>query len=78
IYPNAEIGEKIFELEKSGFLAFAAAISNISKIEAERIIVNFTGRFLESNSALPEPATPHLTYDPVEGVNNLIKKLNNL
>ena len=45
IYPNKEVGFKLFDLEKSGFIAFIGAIVAANNIEANDVIVNFTGRY---------------------------------
>ncbi|MFX1314838.1 MAG: hypothetical protein ACFE9T_03175 [Promethearchaeota archaeon] len=44
-------------------------------IESESIIVNFTGRYPENNTLLPNSATPHLYYNPEQGIKMLIKVL---
>ena len=75
IYPSKEIGNKLFDLEKSGFIAFIAAIISEREIEADNIVVNFTGRYIEANSQFPEPATPHIRYNPNEGPSKLLELL---
>ncbi|MHA2008961.1 MAG: hypothetical protein ACXABO_15910 [Promethearchaeota archaeon] len=76
IYPNKEVGMKLFNLEKSGFIAFVGAIISANKIEANNIIVNFTGRYPDPNLIVPKAATPYLLYDPINGVKELIRTLN--
>ncbi len=76
VYPSKEIGLKLFEIEKSGFMAFVGAITSAPKIESNNIIINFTGRYPESNMTNFTSATPYLIYNPSKGVRKLVRALN--
>ena len=76
IYPNKDVGLKLFNLEKSGFMAFAGAIIYANNIKANKIIVNFTGRYPDPNLTIPSTATPNIYYNPVNGVKELTRRLN--
>ncbi len=76
IYPTIDLALKFFELEKSGIIAFIGAIKSAKEITSNNIIVNFTGRYPEKSSILPSSATPHVLYDPDQGIEQLIKMLN--
>jgi len=76
IYPNINIGSKLFELEKSGFIAFAGAMNSVNKIESKNIIINFTGRYMDPNSSIPISASPHILYNPSKGIDPLLDLLN--
>ncbi len=76
VYPNKDIGSKLYDLEKSGFIAFIGAIVFANKIESSNIVINFTGRYPDADTLIPRPATPHLIYEPSKGVQELIKNLN--
>ncbi len=78
IYPNMKIGLKLFDIEKSGFFAFVGALKSIKKIRSNNIVVNFTGRYPQNTStfpSLPSPATPHIYYNPSNGIKNLLAQL---
>ncbi|MFX1366406.1 MAG: hypothetical protein ACFFCE_01870 [Promethearchaeota archaeon] len=76
IYPTIDLALKFFELEKSGIIAFIGAIKSAKKINSNNIIVNFTGRYPEKNSFFPSSATPHILYNPEQGIEHLITMLN--
>jgi hypothetical protein len=76
IYPNREIGSKLFDIEKSGFIAFVGVLKALKKIESETIIINFTGRYLDPKTSIPAPAVPHIMYDPSNGIKPLLRKIN--
>lgn len=76
VYKNKAIGLKLFEIEKSGFMAFVGTIISADNIKSKNIVVNFTGRCLDQNSPIPTSAKPNILYDPSEGVNKLINLLN--
>ena len=76
VYPSKEIGLKLFKIEKSGFMAFVGAITSAPKIESNNIIINFTGRYPESNMTNFTSATPYLIYNPSKGVRKLVRALN--
>jgi len=75
LYQNREIGVKLFDLEKSGFIAFIGVIKSENLIESENIIVNFTGRLLKFNDPVPKPAKPHIKFDETQGISKLIDLL---
>ncbi|MFX1339473.1 MAG: hypothetical protein ACFFDK_12745 [Promethearchaeota archaeon] len=75
VYPTIEIGTKLFELEKSGFIAIIGALKSKSIIESKTIIINFTGRYLDPISSIPITASPYLSYNPHKGVENFMKIL---
>ncbi len=75
VYPNKEIGLKMFDLEKSGFISFVGAIKTIKKIESNTIIINFTGRYLNGDLSLHIPANPHFFYNPSNGIEKLLDLL---
>jgi len=76
VYPDKDIGSKMYDLEKSGFIAFVGAIIFANKIESSNIVINFTGRYPDPDTLIPKPATPHLIFNPSKGVQELIKNLN--
>ncbi|MFX1490034.1 MAG: hypothetical protein ACFFBI_12845 [Promethearchaeota archaeon] len=76
IYPNKEIGLKLFNLEKSGFIAFIGAICSAKNVKAENIIVNFTGRYLDPNLTVPSAAIPNIYHYPTDNLKELLRKLN--
>ena len=75
VYPSIEIGLKLFEIEKSGFMAFVGAIISAVDIDSNNIIINFTGRYPDSNVINLTSATPHLIYEPSNGVQKLVRLL---
>lgn len=75
-FPNKEVGLKLFELEKSGFIAFTGAIISANRIESNNIIVNFTGRYIDPKTIIPISATPQILYDPSDGIEPLLNLLN--
>lgn len=76
IYPSKYIGLKLFDLEKSGFIAFTGAIIASNKIKANNIVVNFTGRYPDPKLIIPKTAKPHFVYKPTENIKDFISKLN--
>ena len=76
VYPNEEIGQKYYELEKSGFMAIIAALNSIKNIKANNIIINFTGRFMDPDVKVPITATPDLIIDPSKEIDHFIEALN--
>ncbi|MHA1438258.1 MAG: hypothetical protein ACTSPD_11825 [Promethearchaeota archaeon] len=72
IYPKKNLGQKLFNLEKSGFIAFAGALKAANKIKSKNIIVNFTGRYLDNDLKLPTTALPHIIFNPAEGYQKLL------
>ncbi|MFX1280653.1 MAG: hypothetical protein ACFFA3_14855 [Promethearchaeota archaeon] len=76
IYPSKYIGLKLFDLEKSGFIAFTGAILASNKIEANNIVVNFTGRYPDPKLIIPKTAKPHFFYKTTENIKDFISKLN--
>lgn len=75
IYPNTKIGMKFFQLEKSGFMAFVGAMIYANNIKAKEVIINFTGRYPDSNEIFPKSATPDIIFNPSESVEDLIRRL---
>ncbi|MHA2475255.1 MAG: hypothetical protein ACXAES_18695 [Promethearchaeota archaeon] len=75
IYPNTEIGMKLFDLEKSGFMAFVGAMIYAKNIKAKEVIINFTGRYPDPNEVIPRAATPNIIFNPSKGVEDLIRRL---
>ncbi|MFX1276236.1 MAG: hypothetical protein ACFFAT_14500, partial [Promethearchaeota archaeon] len=75
IYPNEELGLHYYELEKSGFIAFTGTFNSIDIIESENIVINFTGRYIDPTSTFPKTATPHILFDPLKGIDELLKVL---
>ncbi|MFX1257430.1 MAG: hypothetical protein ACFFAN_06210 [Promethearchaeota archaeon] len=75
IYPNNEIGMKLFELEKSGFMAFIGVIKSANQINSKNIVINFTGRYLNNHSSIPIPAKPHVLFNPSNGIEELLNIL---
>ncbi|MFX1297733.1 MAG: hypothetical protein ACFFD2_23160, partial [Promethearchaeota archaeon] len=75
IYQSKVIGSKLFNLEKSGFIAFIGTILSQNQIKSNNVIVNFTGRCLESNAPFPTSATPYIKFDPTVGCSKLLKAL---
>lgn len=75
VYPSKKIGLKLFDIEKSGFMAFVGAITSATRIQSSNIIINFTGRYPDSHMTNFISATPHLIYDPSNGVQKLIRVL---
>lgn len=74
IFRNMSECEKYFKVEKSGFIALKGAILHSDKINADNIVVNFTGRrpMLDTNII---PAKPHIIIDPYKDKIDLIIKL---
>ena len=75
IYPDLELGQRFFELEKSGFIAFTGVFNSIKKIESKNIVINFTGRYLDPVSKFPEKATPHIIFNPSDGIEKFLEVL---
>ena len=75
IYPNKNVGLKLYDLEKSGFIAIIGAIISENKIKANNVVINFTGRCFNPNDPIPEPAVPHVLYDPSKGATQLLKTM---
>ncbi|MHA2281910.1 MAG: hypothetical protein ACXAC5_13790 [Promethearchaeota archaeon] len=75
IYPNKDIGLNLYDIEKSGFIAFVGAIISAKKVKVGNIIVNFTGRYLGSKLAIPSVALPDILYNPVNNIKELLRKL---
>ncbi|MHA1915572.1 MAG: hypothetical protein ACW990_10230 [Promethearchaeota archaeon] len=76
IYPNKEIGLELFNIEKSGFMAFVGALIYADNIKAKKIIINFTGRHPDPKVVIPEVASPNINYNPVDGTKELMRRLN--
>ena len=76
IYPNKDVGNKLFDLEKSGFIAIIGALKSIDLIEAKNIVINFTGRNVDPLSKKHVSAKPHLLFDPSSGIDELLNELN--
>ncbi len=76
VYPNKKVGLELFDLEKSGFIAFAGAIKSIKDIETKTVVINFTGRYPENGSNEYVKATPHKVLDLNEGIKYLLTQLN--
>ncbi len=75
VYPTKSCGLKLFELEKSGFMAFTGAITSADRIESKNIVVNFTGRYPDQLSTIPVQASPHILFDPSEELKRLLSLL---
>lgn len=75
VYPTKKCGLKLFELEKSGFMAFTGAITSANRIKSKNIVVNFTGRYPDHLSTVPIPANPHILFDPLEDLKRLLSLL---
>ncbi|MFX1238469.1 MAG: hypothetical protein ACFFAS_04295 [Promethearchaeota archaeon] len=75
IYPNEDLGLRYFNLERSGFLAFVGLLKSVKNINAENIVINYTGRYVDPLVAFPEVAKPHISFDPREKINLLLEKL---
>jgi len=75
IYPNKDVGLKLYDLEKSGFIAFIGTILSERKIKANNVVINFTGRCFNPNNPIPESAEPYIFYDPAKGATQLLKRM---
>ncbi len=75
IYPNKNIGLSLYDIEKSGFIAFVGAIISAKNIKANTIIVNFTGRYPDPKLTIPSTATPNILYNPVSSIKELLRIL---
>jgi len=76
IYPNKDVGNKLFDLEKSGFIAIIGALKSIDLIETKNIVINFTGRNVDPLSKKHVSAKPHLLFDPSRSIDELLNELN--
>ncbi|MFX0027686.1 MAG: hypothetical protein ACFE8B_00630 [Candidatus Hermodarchaeota archaeon] len=76
IYSNKDIGLKLYDFEKSGFIAFVGAITAANHIEANNIVVNFTGRYPDPELIIPRPASPHFKYKATKSFKDFTSKLN--
>jgi hypothetical protein len=75
IYPNKNIGLSLYNIEKSGFIAFAGAIISAKNIKANNVIINFTGRHPDLKLTIPSIATPYILYNPVSSIKELLRTL---
>ncbi len=75
VYSTKKCGLKLFELEKSGFMAFTGAITSANRIKSKKIVVNFTGRYPDHHLTVPIQASPHILFDPLEDLKRLLSLL---
>lgn len=75
IYPDKNIGLSLYNIEKSGFIAFVGAIISAKNIKANNVIINFTGRHPDLKLTIPSTATPNILYNPVSSIKELLRTL---
>ncbi len=75
VYSNENIGLRYFNLERSGFIAFVGLLKSLEHIKSKNIVINYTGRYKDPVLAFPEVAKPHISFNPEEGVESFIEKL---
>lgn len=76
IYANKDVGLSLFNFEKSGFIAFVGAIISANKIEANKVVVNFTGRYPNPKLTIPTTALPNILFNPANSIKDLVRTLN--